>query len=309
MRLRLLDIDGSLPVQPELADEVARGQAQLIDLRRLERPLRLWASRAELDRLVDHLAGLAPPPGDGPMVTFYGSGDYHHLAAPLLEAVAEPVTVVHFDNHPDWIRWPKTWNCGGWVSRALDLPQVARVITLGPSGEDLCQPQFKGGNVAALASGRLELFPWRAAPSRAWGRIGDGAGHLRKGDWLHWRCLADVKNWPDFIAGLADSLPTESVWVSIDKDVLRPEDAVTNWDQGMMPLDFLLTAMDRLSRRRRIVGVDVCGEYSPPRFDGLFKRFEAWRDHPPVRPDAALAMEVNDRTNRALVAALRTLLP
>lgn len=304
MRLRVLDIDGSLPLQPFLAAEMSAGRAQRVDLRRFERRLRLWASRRDLDRLVDRLAHLDPPPGEGPTVTFYGSGDYHHLAAALLEAVAEPVTVIHFDNHPDWIRWPKTWNCGGWVSRILDLPQVARVVTLGPCSDDLHCPQIKGGNVEALASGRLELFPWRSAPSRVWGRIGDGAGHRRRGGRLDWRCLADLDG-VDFITGLADRLPTEAIWISLDKDVLGPSDAVTNWDQGEMPLSFLLEAIIELARCRRVVGMDVCGEYSPPRFDGLLKTIEAWRDHPSAMADSGRAVDVNDRTNRAVVGALR----
>ncbi len=303
MRLRLLDTDGSLPLQPGFAAALAEGRAQRVDLRAEEEALRLWASRRRLDRLGLRLAGLPPPPGEGPPVTFYGSGDYHHLAALLIEAVAEPVTVVHFDNHPDWVRWPRTWNCGGWVSRVLDLPQVRRVVTLGPCGDDLVRPQLKMGNLAALADGRLELYPWSAPPSWVWGGIGDGPGHRREGSHLVWRCLAE-ENWPAFLDELAGRLPTEAIWISIDKDVLRPEDAVTNWDQGRMPLAALLAAVRRLPMGKRVVGIDVCGEYSPPRFTDPLKRIEAWRDHPHGVQDPIMALERNDVTNRALVAAL-----
>ena len=297
MRLRLLDTDGSLPLQPGFAAALAEGRAERVDLRAEEEALRLWTSRRRLDRLGRRLAE------PGPLATFYGSGDYHHLAALLIEAVAEPVTVIHFDNHPDWVRWPRTWNCGGWVSRILDLPQVSRVVTLGPCGDDLAWPQLKGGNIAALADGRLELYPWSAPPSRVWGKIGDGAGHRRQGGHLVWRCLAE-ENWPAFLDELAARLPTEAIWISIDKDVLGPADAITNWDQGRMPLAALLAALHRLSAGKRVVGADVCGEYSPPRFNDPLKRFEAWRDHPGTRPDPIMAIARNDITNRALVATL-----
>lgn len=308
MRLRILDIDGSLPAQPGLAAAITASQAQRIDLRAGERGLRLWASRRRMRALSQHLAALPSPPGTGPLVTFYGSGDYHHLATALLDAVTEPVSVMHFDNHPDWVRIPPTHNCGGWVSRALTLPQVARIVTLGICSEDLALPQTKGGNLAALASGRLEIHPWRVPPSRVWGQVGDGFGHRQEGNYLVWDCL-DTVDWSAFIDALCARLPTEAVWVTIDKDVLRPADAATNWDQGRMPLDTLLSALRRIALHRRVIGVDVCGEYSAPRFADPVKRFAAWLDHPGEAPDAAAAVARNDATNRALLATLQEILP
>ena len=98
MRLRILDIDGSLPAQPGMAAALASGRAQLVDLRAEEQSLRLWATRRRLRFLAARLSAL-PSPGRGPLVTFYGSGDYHHVAVLLMAGVAEPITVVHFDNH------------------------------------------------------------------------------------------------------------------------------------------------------------------------------------------------------------------
>lgn len=307
LRLRILDIDGSLPAQPGMAAALRDGRALYVDLRDEERSLRLWASRRRLRGLAARLAALTPPPGRGPLVTFYGSGDYHHLAAMLIAAVTEPVTVVHFDNHADWVRVPATHNCGGWVNRALALPQVERIVTLGICSDDLVLPQLKSGNVPALAAGRLEIHAWRAPPSRVWGRIGDGAGHRRIGRHLVWNCLAD-QDWPAFLDALIARMPTEAVWVTIDKDVLRSADAATNWDQGEMPLDALLTALRCLAAARRIAGVDICGEYSPPRFSNPIKHVAAWFDHPRAAPVPPEALARNDRTNRALVETLAEVL-
>ncbi len=308
MRLRILDIDGSLPLQPGFAHLLAAQRAQSIDLRREEGALRLWATRQNMRKLADRLRSCVSPPGVGPLVTFYGSGDYHHLATTLISASTDPLTVIHFDNHPDWVRAPAANNCGGWVNRALELEQVARVITLGICSDDLERPQFKGGNLAALQSGRLEIHPWRAPPSRVWGKIGDGPGRKRIGNHLVWACLADA-DWNGFLDSLLARLTTDSVWVTIDKDVLRPEDAATNWDQGGMPLDALLAALRRINAQRRIAGVDVCGEYSPPRFADPIKRVAAWLDHPAARPPSGATLARNDRTNRALVGTLAEILP
>ena len=284
------------------------GHVQCVNLRDEERALRLWASGGRLRSLAARLAAMTLPPGRGPLVTFYGSGDYHHLATMLMAAIAEPFTVVHFDNHPDWVRVPATNNCGGWVNQALALPLVERLVTLGICSDDLVLPQIKFGNMAALASGRLEIHAWRARPSRVWGQIGDGAGHRRVGGHLVWACLVD-QDWPAFLDGLVARLPTEAVWVTIDKDVLRHADAATNWDQGEMPLDALLTALKRLARAHRIVGVDVCGEYSPPRFSDPIKRIAAWFDRPKARHVPAETLARNDRTNQALIETLAKILP
>ena len=60
----------------------------------------------------------------------YGSGDFHHLTALRLRSVAEPMVLVSFDNHPDWDVRPPKWACGGWVNRALELPNV-RLVSVG----------------------------------------------------------------------------------------------------------------------------------------------------------------------------------
>lgn len=308
MRLRILDIDGSLPRQAGIAAFIAEGRAQLVDLRHDEKALRLWSSAARLRRLGEKLEQLGVPAGSGPLVTFYGSGDYHHLATAWIGRETAPLSIVHFDNHPDWVRFPPTHNCGGWVNRALALPHVQRVVTLGVCSDDLVHPQWKSGNVAALGTGRLEVHPWKALPSRVWGRVADGAAHRQANGHLQWRCLAD-QDWREFLERLQERLPEGPLWLSIDKDVLRSEDALTNWDQGQMPLEALLVAIERLARARPIAGVDVCGEYSAPRFQGPIKRVAAWLDHPSSRPAQQQADVVNDRTNRLLIAALSAALP
>src|SRR5262249_6558403 len=153
-----------------------------------------------------------------------------------IEQCGEPVTLVHFDNHPDWVRWAPRWHCGSWVNRALELAPVHRVITLGPCSEDLDRPQLKGGNLAALGTGRIVLMPWRPAPSRVLGTIPDGRGHRREDGHLVWRNLAEHAL-ADNVAAVLAAIDTDAIWLTIDKDVLGESEALTNWDQGQMPLE------------------------------------------------------------------------
>ena len=71
------------------------------------------------------------------------------------------------------------------------------------------------------------------------------------------------------VDGLIDAIPTDAVYVTIDKDAFSPTEAATNWDQGEMPLDHVLAVVEQLARSKRLVGADVCGDYSPPIFATL----------------------------------------
>ena len=99
MRLRFLDLDGSLLKEPALARWAEF--AQVLDLRDLGHELRLWASATGLDHFRRRLDAAQPLAGRGPEITFMGSGDFHHLAAVMIGRAAGPLSVIHFDNHPE----------------------------------------------------------------------------------------------------------------------------------------------------------------------------------------------------------------
>ena len=304
MRLRLLDLDGSLPTQPGLRALLERGLAQRLHLRELGPELRLWAPERAIARLRECLSQAEAPPGCGSTLTLFGSGDFHNLTPLLLENLREPVSLIHFDNHPDWVRWAPRRHCGAWVNRALELPLVRKVITLGPCSDDLHRPHWKGGNLSALRDGRLETYPWLRTPTRVPRDFASTPAYRVIDHRLHWRNLADCE--PErFVDELVERLPTRALWISIDKDVLRTEDAATNWDQGSMPLDFLLRSLRRLGHHCRIVGADICGDYAPPDHRHWLKRIEAWRDQPRAAPTELWR---NDYSNRQLLGCLRPLL-
>jgi arginase family enzyme len=252
--------------------------------------------RCAAGRLAEHR------PAVGATLTMIGSGDFHHLAVPLIASACEPVTVIHFDNHPDWVRWAPRWHCGSWVNQALRLAQVAKVVTLGPCSDDLVRPELKGGNLRALGSGRIALFPWLHAPSRVFRRIADGAGHRWEDRHLVWRNLSE-HDLADNLAAILALIETDAIWLTIDKDVLAEGEALTNWDQGLMPLQAMLELIVAIGARRRIVGADVCGEFSPPVMSNALKRVESRIDRPQRSADAA-ALARNEAVNRQLLRTI-----
>ncbi|HZP66242.1 MAG TPA: hypothetical protein VFB32_08025 [Rudaea sp.] len=299
MRLRILDLDGSLSDQSTLRDAAPWSGVDRVDLRDLGPKLRLWSRDATVAAA---RARLPAPPADG-AVHLLGSGDFHHVAVLLMEQLREPTTIVHIDNHPDWVRLAPRWHCGSWVNRALRLDNIRRVVTLGPCSDDLVRPDLKGGNLPALASGRLVLFPWQHAPSRVWRRLPDGPGHRYRDGRLVWRELSEL--------GIAEALnviipliETDAVWFSIDKDVLPPAEAFTNWDQGKMPLAAVLEVIAAVGAAKRVVGADICGEYSPPAHRNVFKRWEARMDQPERPTPVPEFLARNEETNRGLLVTI-----
>jgi hypothetical protein len=300
MRLRILDLDSSLPKQAPFAERLANGRAERIDLTRSAASLRIIARRRAMDTFCERLARENYAVGV-PEVTFYGSGDFHHLAAGFLRLVNEPVTVIHFDNHPDWVSFPPTFNCGAWVNRALQLPQVRKLVTLGPCSDDLAWPELKAGNLAAVREGLLEIRPWRHPPSRVWRDYDRGPAHRSQGGYIEWANLADG-DWRAALGEIIAGMPTQAVWLTIDKDVLVEEEAATNWDQGAMNVDHLIEAIKLLALRKRLLGVDVCGDYSPPRFNDPLRAALAHFDHPAKPEPPPEALRRNATTNARLIA-------
>lgn len=57
------------------------------------------------------------------------------------------------------------------------------------------------------------------------------------------------------------SIPTDyPLYISIDKDVLSEEYAITDWDQGQMTLPEMLNILEEIYKDRRVIGVDICGD-------------------------------------------------
>lgn len=295
MRPVLLHLDEALDHQPLLRER----QGAMVDARDLGPALRLWSRPAALARLTDRLRDSLPT-ATGPDLIFAGSGDFHHVS-PLLIARAveasggQPLTVLHFDNHPDWVRFENGMHCGSWVARAARLPGVARVITVGVCSGDIHRPETKRADMSLISDRRVELYPY-VAP--------DGGPVFQVGDqgWPSIEALGEGA----FAQLLASRIETDAIYVTVDKDVLRAEDAVTNWDQGRLSLTGLSAMVRAAAAKARIVGMDVVGDWSPPRYgpdllSALLKRGEAFLDQPRRGPSPSLARQVNEAANLALL--------
>lgn len=297
MRPLILQLDGALESQTDLQRAALQIGGRLLSARDLGPAFRLWSSPATLEDLRERLQTCLPI--DEAELVFAGSGDFHHVTPLLIEramAAAEgPITVLHFDNHPDWVRQAEGRHCGSWVGRAARMPGVARVITIGVCSPDVGRGRAREGDLALLAEGRLELYAW-TAPDGGEALVLDGRA------WPTIESLGEAA----FLDLLDSSIPTSSLYVTIDKDVLRAQDALTNWDQGRASLDFVVAAIRRASAGRRVIGADVVGDWSPAVYGGapgarLLKRGEALLDQPWCGPAPDAARAVNEAANLRLL--------
>src|SRR5437868_5619648 len=104
MYLNLLHLDDALKQQKLFMDTCADLQARQTDATRAAALVRLWGKESALEELRKHIASsIYRNCGSGTVVTFMGSGDFHHVSALLIgmlaQANAEPLTIIHFDNH------------------------------------------------------------------------------------------------------------------------------------------------------------------------------------------------------------------
>ena len=320
MRLNLLHLDDALMQQEVFAKAAKSRGACDIDLRRTGANVRLWARQPEWQELAGTLArDLDGLESSEPVVSWMGSGDFHHVTALLIEQLTKargvPLTVVAFDNHPDWVNMRGTVHCGSWVKHSLDRKIAERVVGIGMTSNDFSWPEIKSAGLDAVADGRLALFPIDDAASWVWSNYGTGASHSQTGRRLAWRGIAGEPN-EDDIARVMGAIATSAIYITIDKDVLRPTDAITNWDQGKMTLAALLGWLRILIERHIVLGVDIVGDYSRATFAGsvmdrFLKRSEIILDQPDglrgqfLTPrDKTAASALNEETNLAILDML-----
>jgi len=251
---------------------------------------RAWGPRLRFSappRLVaefyrEHEANLASP------FLLYGSGDFHYLTALRLRRIAGPIILVSFDNHPDWDVRPPKWGCGGWINRALELSNVRRVSVWGCGNFECWWPHQIFGNRRAERAGILDVHPW--ADDRP------AKDQQRRGAILR-------DNWREHFGQFLETAGGENVYVTIDLDCLDASEAVTNWEAGRFTIGDLEWGLGKLSESFQIIGGDICGAYSPPKYARFKQRFAAEFDHP------KLALPNPEEIRRINFVALEKLWP
>jgi hypothetical protein len=301
MRVRLLDLDGSLTAQPQL---VRRHAPAVVPLRDWGPSIRLGCGFRRFRRFEDELdRGLAADRAPGPCLTLYGSGDFHHVSLALLRRLTTPFNLLVIDKHPDWMRAIPFLHCGTWLYHAARLPLVRRVFHVG--GDLDFDNAFRWlAPWKRLRAGHIVVFPAvRRFTRGAW----RGVAHtpLRAQP----RRPAGGERLDELLRPFAAELARRPLYVSLDKDVMADTRAVVNWDSGLLRLAEVKAVLRAFvtAARGDVVGMDVVGDWSPVRLGGLGRRVLHWAEHPALAVDPAEACRRNERTNLVLLRLVSTL--
>ncbi len=186
-------------------------------------------------------------------IHFIDNGNFHYMSKIWTDMVQEPFSLVVFDHHPDMQepRFGDILSCGGWIKKVLDENNFIDNVV-----------------IIGVADHLVDEIPPH-----------DKVTFIRE---------SEIANHTFHIQHFTSPLP---LYISIDKDVLSPAYASTNWDQGSLSLEQMKSFIEKFARDRKIIGVDICGERA--------QDFSGDEHHTAQEADA-----LNDRTNRELVEFL-----
>lgn len=189
-------------------------------------------------------------------IHFIDSGNYHYVTKFWTDKLATPFALLVFDHHPDMQPplFEHILSCGSWVKDVLDTNANCKKVIIAGASDRLLQevPKEYGDRIHFYSESSLDQEAgWKAFASE----------HV-----------------------------SEPVYISIDKDVLDPSSAITNWDQGSLTLSELEQLLAVVFRQERVIGIDICGECS-----STLNLFEEMRE-----------MEIDNRANGELLRFFRS---
>lgn len=161
-------------------------------------------------------------------VRFIGSGNYHYITYLFLKRIESRFTLILFDNHTEILSsdFNPYISCGSWILKSLEtIENLEHIIMIGVNEK------------------YLDLIPKK---------------YKNKITIINNSVINNIKQVENII--LSES-KNEKVYISIDKDVLRKEDCLTNWDHGDMKLSELLYILEDVLENFNVLGIDICGEF------------------------------------------------
>ena len=275
----------------------------------------------EINKLIDESLNFSceAAPATPPAIHFFDNGNYHYMSKLWTDRIQEPFDLVVFDHHPDMQppRFGDILRCGGWVKKVLEENKfVQNVILIGVADhlveelqEDIASLGDRASSLVIVKESELANIDDRRETKDE--RTASGLQTIDES-----RKTIDDREKVDNRKLEVDSLNngasrgidaesakshfirlkprTSNLYLSIDKDVLSPADAATNWDQGSLTFEALKSIITELSQGKKILGIDICGERA--------QEFSAIENGAQTAQEAD---ELNNKLNQELVEFLR----
>ena len=155
---------------------------------------------------------------------FIDSGNFHYLSLVFLRKLKCKISLVVFDNHTDFKppAFGGLTSCGSWILEAAKkIPAVERIYLIGTDEKLLNEDK-------AL----IDSF---------------NTGERR----IYYSGLDEIL--------YAISCDKNSIYISLDKDVLKEQICPCNWSQGKMTLSEIESIIEKINKDHRIIGIDISG--------------------------------------------------
>lgn len=196
-----------------------------------------------------------------PILANIGSGDFHHITYLLLDRLPKDKRyhLVILDNHPDNMLFPFGIHCGSWVYHAAKLPHISHVTVAGITSRDVHGFHLLENRWSPIVKGKITYLcgaPFEGLSTVAKSMFPDA--------------FRENAVTPE-LANTILSIDPNPIYLSIDKDVLSKDEITTNWDQGLMTKDCLLSIVKDL--KERVIAADLTGEISFYYYRSYWKRF------------------------------------
>lgn len=183
-------------------------------------------------------------------IHFIDSGNYHYVTKIMTDFLKEPFVLVCFDHHTD-MQKPMVegmTSCGDWAGQVLgENTYLRQLVLIGPPQRDI-----DGIEIGKPQSQTKRMQPEKVQPETMQTDRIETDKLLTFSEEELQNDTAKAK-----VAQIKEGLP---FYISIDKDVLSRRFTETNWNQGDMPLPMLEHLLQFFLQKRKVCGVDICGE-------------------------------------------------
>lgn len=183
-------------------------------------------------------------------IHFIDSGNYHYVTKIMTDFLKEPFVLVCFDHHTD-MQKPMVegmTSCGDWAGQVLrENTYLQQLVLIGPPQRDI-----DGIEIVKPQTQTKRMQPEKVQPETMQTDRIETDKLLTFSEEELQNDTAKAK-----VAQIKEGLP---FYISIDKDVLSRRFTETNWNQGDMPLPMLEHLLQFFLQKRKVCGVDICGE-------------------------------------------------
>jgi hypothetical protein len=312
LQVRVINLDNALLEQTELLEEY---KPHIVDVTKWGPPLRMdcnfrqyWRFEQELAQAIGADVDTVDLENKGPLISFYGSNDFHHLTLALFRRIRQPCNFVIFDNHPDYVEFYPGLHCGCWLNHVIQLPTVQQAFHFGGYSGEFEDPWLRWETPwKHMKEGKLAVFPaYEKFEGMKWNEVPQIP--LRP----NWHRALSKDRVKKLLAPYAEVLAKYPLYITLDKDVMTRDYCLQNWNSGVLIRTEVFTVIEVLIEMSggRLLAMDITGDFSKVKTQGVYRSYLHSHQHSDTENDIdpETASRLNQETNKLLLKHLHSVI-